>query len=63
MLGGHYGYEPSPAAPLAGMANAALANLVRALADHWGPKGVTVHMVAPGPVDSPRHARHRRARR
>jgi NAD(P)-dependent dehydrogenase (short-subunit alcohol dehydrogenase family) len=36
------------------MANAALANLVRSLADHWGPKGVTVHLVAPGPVDSPR---------
>jgi NAD(P)-dependent dehydrogenase (short-subunit alcohol dehydrogenase family) len=54
VLGGHYGYEPSVAAPLAGMTNAALANLVRSLADHWGPKGVTVHLVAPGPVDSPR---------
>ena len=54
VLGGHYGYEPSPAAPLAGMTNAALANLVRTLSDHWGPKGVTVHMVAPGPVESPR---------
>jgi NAD(P)-dependent dehydrogenase (short-subunit alcohol dehydrogenase family) len=54
VLGGHYGYEPSPAAPLAGMANAALGNFVRALADRWGPQGVTVHLVAPGPVDSPR---------
>jgi NAD(P)-dependent dehydrogenase (short-subunit alcohol dehydrogenase family) len=54
VLGGHYGYEPSAAAPLAGMTNAALANFVRSLADHWGPKGVTVHLVAPGPVDSPR---------
>lgn len=54
LLGGHYGYEPSPAAPLAGIANAALANLVRSLADHWGPRGVTVHHVAPGPVESPR---------
>ena len=54
VLGGHYGYEPSPAAPLAGMANAALGNLVRTLSDRWGPDGVTVHLVAPGPVDSPR---------
>ena len=54
VLGGHYGYEPSAAAPLAGMTNAALANFVRSLADHWGPQGVTVHLVAPGPVDSPR---------
>ena len=54
VLGGHYGYEPSQAAPLAGAVNAALGNLVRSLADHWGPKGVTVHLVAPGPVESPR---------
>lgn len=54
VLGGHYGYEPSPAAPLAGMVNAALNNLVRSLSDRWGPQGVTVHVVAPGPVDSPR---------
>lgn len=54
VLGGHYGYEPSPAAPLAGMANAAIGNFVRALADRWGPDGVTVHLVAPGPVESPR---------
>jgi NAD(P)-dependent dehydrogenase (short-subunit alcohol dehydrogenase family) len=24
------------------------------LSDHWGPKGVTVHLIAPGPVESPR---------
>ena len=54
VLGGHYGYEPSAAAPLAGMVNAALGNLTRALADHWGPRGVTVHLIAPGPVESPR---------
>lgn len=62
VLGGHYGYEPSPAAPLAGIANAGLANLVRSLADRWGPEGVTVHLVAPGPVESPRmHAIAERA--
>jgi NAD(P)-dependent dehydrogenase (short-subunit alcohol dehydrogenase family) len=54
VLGGHYGEEPSFRVPLAGMANAALANLVRSLADRWGPEDVTVHLVAPGPVDSPR---------
>lgn len=54
VLGGHYGFEPSPAVPLAGMTNAALMSLVRALADRWGPEGVTVHLVAPGPVESPR---------
>jgi NAD(P)-dependent dehydrogenase (short-subunit alcohol dehydrogenase family) len=54
VLGGHYGEEPSFRVPLAGMTNAALANLVRSLADRWGPEGVTVHLVAPGPVDSPR---------
>lgn len=56
VLGGHYGYEPSPAAPMPGMVNAALNNLVRSLADRWGPEGVTVHVVAPGPVESPRMA-------
>jgi NAD(P)-dependent dehydrogenase (short-subunit alcohol dehydrogenase family) len=54
VLGGHYGYEPSPAAPLAGMANAALGNFVRTVADRWGPEGVTVHLIAPGPVESAR---------
>lgn len=54
VLGGHYGFEPSPAVPMAGMANAALMSLVRSLADRWGPEGVTVHLVAPGPVESPR---------
>jgi NAD(P)-dependent dehydrogenase (short-subunit alcohol dehydrogenase family) len=54
VLGGHYGYEPTPAAPLAGMVNAALGNLMRALADHWGGRNVTVHLIAPGPVESPR---------
>ncbi|MDE3205615.1 MAG: SDR family oxidoreductase [Acidobacteriota bacterium] len=53
-LGGHYGTEPSPAAPLAGVVNAGLANLARALAVRHGTDGVTVHVVAPGPVESER---------
>ncbi|GEL21515.1 3-oxoacyl-ACP reductase [Pseudonocardia sulfidoxydans NBRC 16205] len=53
-LGGHFGSEPSPDACAAGVTNAALANLVRQLATAYGPRGVTAHLVAPGPVDTPR---------
>jgi NAD(P)-dependent dehydrogenase (short-subunit alcohol dehydrogenase family) len=53
-LGGHFGSEPSPDACAAGVTNAALANLVRQLATVHGPRGVTAHLVAPGPVDTPR---------
>ena len=53
-LGGHYGIEPAPYACAAGVTNAALANLVRQLATVYGPRGVTAHLVAPGPADTPR---------
>ena len=53
-LGGHYGAEPSPHVPGAGVTNAALANLVRQLADAYGPRGITAHLVAPGPADTDR---------
>ena len=53
-LGGHYGIEPAPNACAAGVTNAALANLVRQLATAYGPRGVTAHLVAPGPADTPR---------
>jgi NAD(P)-dependent dehydrogenase (short-subunit alcohol dehydrogenase family) len=53
-LGGHYGIEPAPYACAAGVTNAALANLVRQLAIAYGPRGVTAHLVAPGPADTPR---------
>lgn len=53
-LGGHFGSEPDPSACAAGVTNAALANLVRQLAAVHGPRGVTAHLVAPGPVDTPR---------
>jgi NAD(P)-dependent dehydrogenase (short-subunit alcohol dehydrogenase family) len=53
-LGGHYGIEPAPYACAAGVTNAALANLVRQLAVAYGPRGVTAHLVAPGPADTPR---------
>lgn len=53
-LGGHFGSEPAPYACAAGVVNAALANLVRQLAVAYGPRGVTAHLVAPGPADTPR---------
>lgn len=56
-LGGHYGVEPAPHAPLAGMTNAALANLVRQLTVTLGPRGTTVHLVSPGPVETERMRR------
>lgn len=53
-IGGHFGSEPDPQACAAGITNAALANLVRQLADSYGPRGVTAHLVAPGPLDTER---------
>lgn len=53
-VGGHYGFEPTAYAATAGVANAALANLVRQLSWAYGPEGITAHLVAPGPVDSER---------
>jgi NAD(P)-dependent dehydrogenase (short-subunit alcohol dehydrogenase family) len=53
-LGGHFGSEPAPYACAAGVTNAAVANLVRQLATAYGPRGITAHLVAPGPVDTPR---------
>ena len=38
----------------AGVANAAVANLVRQLSWAYGPDGITAHLVAPGPADTER---------
>jgi NAD(P)-dependent dehydrogenase (short-subunit alcohol dehydrogenase family) len=51
---GNLGYDPIPAAVSAGVANAGLAALVRQLAAAYGPRGITCHGIAPGPVESPR---------
>lgn len=51
---GHLGYDPIPAAVSAGVANAGLAALVRQLAATYGPRGISCHGIAPGPVESPR---------
>ena len=53
-IGGNFGSEPTPQTCAAGVANAALANLIRQLADTYGPRGVTVHMIAPGVLETDR---------
>ena len=53
-VGGHLGQEPGEHAPLAGVANAALASLVRQLVHPLGRRGASVHLVAPGPFESDR---------
>lgn len=53
-IAGHYGLEPSPYAAAAGVANAALVNLVRQLSLAYGERGVTAHTIAPGPADTER---------
>lgn len=53
-IAGHYGLEPQAYAPAAGVANAALVNVTRQLSQAYGPRGVTAHVLAPGPADTPR---------
>lgn len=53
-VGGHFGSEPTPQTCGAGITNAALANLIRQLSDSYGPREVTAHLVAPGPLDTER---------
>jgi NAD(P)-dependent dehydrogenase (short-subunit alcohol dehydrogenase family) len=50
VLSGNLGYDPIPEATTAGVGNAALANLMRQLGQALGPRGVSCHVVAPGPV-------------
>ena len=53
-IGGHYGFEPTDYAATAGIANAAVANLIRQLSWAYGKEGITAHLVAPGPADTDR---------
>lgn len=53
-IGGHYGFEPTAYAATAGVANAALANFVRQLSWGYGARGITAHLLAPGPADTDR---------
>ena len=61
-IGGHYGFEPTAYAATAGVANAALANLVRQYSWAYGDRGITAHLIAPGPADTPRLHRVAEAR-
>lgn len=53
-LGGYHGFEPDPTATGPGVTNAAMANLIRQLSARYGPRGVSVHLISPGPVDTDR---------
>lgn len=53
-IAGHYGLEPTEYASAAGVANAALINLVRQLSLAYGSRGITAHTIAPGPADTER---------
>lgn len=53
-IGGHYGLEPTAYAAAAGIANAALVNVMRQLSLAYGGRGITAHTIAPGPADTER---------
>ncbi len=53
-IGGHYGFEPTAYAAGPGVANSALVNLVRQYSWLYGERGITAHMLAPGPAETPR---------
>lgn len=53
-IGGHYGFEPTAYAATAGVANAALANVIRQYSWAYGERGITAHLIAPGPADTER---------
>lgn len=54
VIAGSLGVEPGPLDAGPGTANAALLNLMRQIGALYGPKGVTTHAIAPGPIDTPR---------
>lgn len=51
---GNLGHDPVAAAASAGIANAAVANLIRQLSQELAPLGVGCFGIAPGPVEGPR---------
>ncbi|KOS56512.1 MULTISPECIES: SDR family NAD(P)-dependent oxidoreductase [Rhodococcus] len=53
-IAGSLGLEPGPLDAGPGTVNAAVFNLMRQLSALYGPRGVTTHTIAPGPVDTPR---------
>lgn len=61
-IGGHYGFEPTAYAAAAGVCNAAVANLIRQYSWAYGSRGITAHLIAPGPADTDRLRRVAEAR-
>ncbi|PWN04829.1 short-chain dehydrogenase [Nocardioides silvaticus] len=62
MFAGTLGLEPKPSSAGPGAINAGVLNLMRQLADVYGPRGITTHTLSPGPTESPRlHALVERA--
>ena len=53
-MAGSVGLEPSAHAAGPGSINAGVFNLMRQISLLYGPKGVTVHTLSPGPADTPR---------
>lgn len=53
-VAGSLGFEPGPMDAGPGTVNAALANLMRQISLLYGPRGVAVHTIAPGPLETPR---------
>lgn len=53
-IAGSLGLEPGPLDAAPGAVNAAMLNLMRQISALYGPKGVTTHTIAPGPIDTPR---------
>lgn len=53
-LGGNLGLDPVAGAAVPGVANAALANLIRQLSRAYAARQVTAHLISPGPVDTER---------
>jgi NAD(P)-dependent dehydrogenase (short-subunit alcohol dehydrogenase family) len=56
-VAGHLGLEPTSNSANAGMANAALINLMRQYSLLYGKRGITAHVIAPGPTETDRLAR------
>lgn len=51
---GTLGIEPRAHEAGPGAINAAVFNMMRQISHLYGPKGVTVHTIAPGPIETPR---------
>lgn len=53
-IAGSLGIEPGPSEAAPGAINAGLINLMKQISLVYGPRGVTVHTLVPGPMDTPR---------